>query len=99
MHLTEQQLETIRTFFRTQPVLKAYLFGSYARGEANAESDVDLLVDIDYSKFSLSFFSMYADLARILNKKVDIVSSRGLHHLYRPFIEADKRLVYERGPN
>ena len=59
MHLTEQELEKIRSFFRTKPVLKAYLFGSYARGEADAESDVDLLVNLDVEKMlnGWDFFS------------------------------------------
>ena len=96
MHLTEQELEKIRQFFSTQPVLKAYLFGSYARGEANADSDVDLLVDLDYEHFTLKFLQIPKVLARLLGKKVDVVSSKGLHPLYQPFIEADKRLVYER---
>ena len=96
MRLTEQEIEKIRIFFRTQPVLKAYLFGSYARGEADEESDVDLLVDLDYEHFTLKFFRTSELLTHLLDKKVDIISSNGLHPLYQPFIEADKRLIYER---
>lgn len=96
MRLSEQELDIIRQFFSTKPVLKAYLFGSYARGEADAESDVDLLVDIDYEQFSMSFFSLPELLAEALGKKVDLLSSRGLHPIYQPFIEADKQLIYER---
>lgn len=34
MYLNDQQVQTIRDYFQNKPVLKAYLFGSYVRGEA-----------------------------------------------------------------
>ena len=40
-------IKTISDYFKTQPVLKAWLFGSYARGEENADSDIDILVTFD----------------------------------------------------
>ena len=49
MNLEQSKLESIRNYFNTQPVLKAYLFGSYVRGQANSDSDIDILVDIVYS--------------------------------------------------
>lgn len=39
--------QTIADYFKTQPVLKAYLFGSYSRGEEREDSDVDLLIVLD----------------------------------------------------
>ncbi|MGI4873538.1 MAG: nucleotidyltransferase family protein [Janthinobacterium lividum] len=42
-------METIRAYFRTKPVLKAWLFGSYAREEADETSDMDLLANLDHS--------------------------------------------------
>ncbi len=41
---------TIAEYFKTQPVLKAWLFGSFARGEETPDSDVDILVLLDYSQ-------------------------------------------------
>ena len=40
-------VENIQKYFRTQPVVKAWLFGSYSRGEETSESDVDILVQYD----------------------------------------------------
>jgi predicted nucleotidyltransferase len=37
-------------FFKDKPVKKAYVFGSAARGDAGADSDIDILVDLDYDK-------------------------------------------------
>ena len=42
--------QIIADYFKTQPVLKAWIFGSFARGEETPESDVDLLVVFDHSK-------------------------------------------------
>ena len=39
--------EKITEYFKTQPVLKAWLFGSFARGEETMDSDVDILVEYD----------------------------------------------------
>ena len=50
MLITEEIKKTVTNYFRDKPVKKVYLFGSYARGEADENSDVDLLVDLDYEK-------------------------------------------------
>ena len=44
---TEAMTEKITEYFKTQPVLKAWLFGSFARGEETMDSDVDILVEYD----------------------------------------------------
>lgn len=97
MQLSASDIAIVKDYFETQPVLKAYLFGSYSRNEADAYSDVDILVDLDYSThIGLGFVTMQADLQDKLHKNVDLVSSNGVSaHLY-PFIEKDKVLIYER---
>lgn len=47
---TEVMTQKIAEYFKTQPVLKAWLFGSYSRGEERPDSDVDILVALDYSQ-------------------------------------------------
>ena len=42
---TQDIKTTIAEYFKTQPVLKAWLFGSFARGEETPDSDVDLVED------------------------------------------------------
>ena len=59
MHLEPSSLKLLKEYFQTRQVLKAYLFGSYAKGIADAESDVDILVDLDYSqRIGLGFIQM-----------------------------------------
>ncbi len=98
MRLSKQKLKAIAAYFQGKPVLKAYLFGSYARGEADRKSDIDILVELDYSqKIGLAFFGMEAELEELVGKKVDLLTSEGLSPYVKPYIETDKILIYERG--
>jgi len=97
MHLDDKKIKTINNYFRSCPVLKAYLFGSYMRGEADNQSDIDILVDLDYSqKIGLQFIQMRIDLEKLLNTKVDLVSSNGLSKYIKPFVDNEKQLIYAR---
>jgi len=97
MALTKTQIALIQNYFKTQPVLKAYIFGSYARNQSDSESDIDILVDLDYSKkIGLEFIQMKIDLENLLEYPIDLVSSRGLSKHIEPFIESEKQLLYEK---
>lgn len=97
MKLDANRIETIRKFFETRPVLRAYLFGSYARNEADYKSDIDILVDLDYSqRIGLQFIQMKIDLEELLDAKVDLVSSNGLSRYIQPMVENEKQLIYAR---
>ncbi|MBQ4483441.1 MAG: nucleotidyltransferase family protein [Prevotella sp.] len=89
--------QTIADYFKTQPVLKAWLFGSFARGEQRPDSDVDILVVLDHSRpVGLEFFGMYEDLKELLGRNVDLVTERSLASFARKSVERDRRLIYER---
>jgi predicted nucleotidyltransferase len=89
--------QVITDYFKDKPVKKVWLFGSYARGDADEESDVDVLVDVDYTKkVGIEYFGWYQDLQDILKRKVDVVSEKYINHRLRPHIEKDKSLVYEK---
>ena len=90
-------LDLVQQYFMDKPVTKAYLFVSYATNSALPESEVDILVDLDYTKpIGLEFVQMKFDLESILKMKVDLVSSNGISAHIRPFIEHDKVLIYSR---
>ena len=96
MHLREKDIEIIRSYFISKPVLKAYLFGSYSRNEGDDNSDVDILVDLDYSQhIGLGFVQMKLDLEQQLQKTVDLVSSQAITTRLLPYINKDKRLIYD----
>lgn len=92
-----KRLTNCKGLFFRQPVIKAYLFGSYARNNADIDSDIDILVDLDYSKhIGLGFITMQSDLQQKLHKKIDLVSSKAISKHLAPFIDSDKVLIYER---
>ncbi len=95
MTLDNNAIESIKDYFKTRPVLKAYLFGSCVRGTADNKSDIDILVDLDYSqKIGLQFIQMKLDLEKLLNNRVDLVSSNGMSKYIKPHVDLEKRLIY-----
>ncbi len=90
--------QTIADYFKTKPVLKAWLFGSFARGEQTDKSDVDILFIPDMSqKFSLfTLGGMYMDLKEKLGREVDLVPEGTLLPFASKTAEQEKELIYER---
>jgi hypothetical protein len=89
--------QTIANYFKTQPVLKAWLFGSYARGDESPLSDVDILVQFDEGGVSLlKHAAMICELEKILDRPVDIVPEKMLRQRVRESVDQDKKLIYER---
>ncbi|MDE6396148.1 MAG: nucleotidyltransferase domain-containing protein, partial [Muribaculaceae bacterium] len=92
-------IEKIVSYLTGQPVLRAWLFGSYSRGEETPDSDIDILVDYDKSaRLSLlKICSIMIDLEDLLGKKVDLVENGQLKDFAEPSVNRDKILIYERG--
>ncbi len=64
-------------------VLRSALFGSFARGEASQESDIDILVELPDEKTLFDLIELEENLESALGRKVDVVTYRSLHHLLR----------------
>lgn len=95
--MSENMIQTIRDYFTTQPVQRAWLFGSYARGEESEDSDVDILVELDENqRIGLRFFGMYVDLKELLGRDVDLVADGCLLPFAEESANRDKKLIYER---
>jgi len=96
---TQAMQKIIADYFKTQPVLKAWLFGSYARGEETPQSDVDILFVPDRSGKPFTLFTMggmYMDLKELLGKEVDLVEEGSLRPYAAETANRDKKLIYER---
>ena len=90
--------QVIADYFKTQPVLKAWLFGSFARGEETPESDVDILVEYDKdARISLLTIShMMGELEKSTGRKVDLIEEGCLLPFAVESANRDKQLIYER---
>lgn len=73
----EEIAERVHPVAERYGLKSVYLFGSYARGDADDDSDVDLLVDAD-NVHGFRFFGMYDDFCTALEKEVDMVTLRSL---------------------
>lgn len=91
-------IPSIQGYFATLPITKAWLFGSYSRGEESAESDVDILVVFDKNaKISLfKYADIICQLETILNHRVDLVEEGTLLPFAQETANKDKILIYER---
>jgi len=59
--------------FASYPVRKATLFGSYARGEADSGSDLDIVVDCDYKTMGFGYYGMWEKIRMSVGKLVDLI--------------------------
>ena len=91
-------MNQVQRYLSQIPVIRAWVFGSYARGEETEQSDLDLLVDYDKTKkLSLLDVVRYKlDLEKLIGREVDLVENGSLKPFAVPSVERDKYLVYER---
>lgn len=96
--MSEDTNHIIRTYFASQPVDKAWLFGSCSRGEDTPESDIDILVCFTPGATIglLAYARMIRELGELLQCKVDLVEEGTLLPFAANSVEHDKILIYER---
>ena len=95
---TEAMTKIIADYFKTQPVLKAWPFGSFARGEETPRSDVDILVEFDHGHpiGLLRYAGMWREIEDLIGRKVDLVEDGTLMPFAAESANRDKQLIYER---
>lgn len=75
-------------------VERVYLFGSYARGEATAESDLDLRIDKGRLRGLIMLGGMYSDLEERFGKKLDLLTTASLDSGFLNRIAREEVLIY-----
>jgi len=71
-------------------VKKIGIFGSFARGDSGEQSDVDVLVEFEPDRNTFdNFMDLLFYLEDLFGKKVDLITTRGLHRYIRPFVERE----------
>ncbi|MBP3766977.1 MAG: nucleotidyltransferase domain-containing protein [Prevotella sp.] len=95
---TQMLTQQIAEYFKTQPVLRAWLFGSFARGEQTEDSDVDILVEYDKDAHIslLAISHMMGELEKSTGRRVDLIEEGCLMPFAVESANRDKQLIYER---
>ena len=97
MDLSNKDRLILQRYFAGKPVKKAYLFSFYATNEANGNTDIDILVDLDYTKpIGIKFLRYHLELEELLHVKVNLVSEEGLPKYTSPKSKMEKVVIYER---
>ena len=91
-------IKRIKEYLKNKPIEKVWLFGSFARNEENLDSDIDLLIRfLKPSKIDLfEYIGIRQDLEDLTGRQVDLVEEGQEIEKIKPFINKDKRLIYER---
>lgn len=72
--------EMIKPVLQKYGIRAAYIFGSYARGEADAQSDIDLFIDASNLRGLFILSALYDDLREALKKEIDLVTMSSLKY-------------------
>ena len=91
-NITKKIIPTLKS----QGIVKAGIFGSYATGEAKENSDVDLLVELKDDKSLLDLVGLKLELEDVLGRKVDVLTYDAIYPPLRDIILNEQKLIYEK---
>lgn len=95
MYTLDQILKILREkkpdLQKRYPISELGVFGSYARGDNNENSDIDILVDFN-GRIGIKFISLAHELEDTFRMKIDLVSRGGIKPKYLPYVE--KSLIH-----
>lgn len=95
--MNKEIVHIIQEYFKSQPIEKAWLFGSFSRGEETNDSDVDILVTfVKNAKIGFRFAGIICELESLLHRNVDMVVDGDLLPFASESVNRDKILIYER---
>ena len=96
--ILEKNLEKIEKICRNRSVKMLYSFGSVNTDLFTEESDIDLLVEfkeIDLEEYADNYLDMCYDLEAILNRKVDLVTTKSVKNpIFKKELESSRQLIY-----
>ncbi len=87
--------EKVKPVAEKYGIERVWLFGSYARGEATAESDVDFRIDKGRLRGMVALSGLRIDISEKLSKNVDLLTTKSLSEDFRNKIKNDEVLIYE----
>lgn len=96
--LESKEIKTIKEYFETQPIEKAWIFGSFATGKNHSNSDIDILVRFseNHNLDLLDYIGLNQDLEDLLKRKVDLVQEGKLLSEIEKSVKQEQILIYEK---
>ncbi len=91
--ITPKTKEKIISILKRYDVKRAAFFGSFARGEAKKDSDIDILVEFRGNKSLLDLVKLEMELEKALNKKIEIITYNSIHPLLKDIISKDEKVI------
>ena len=88
--------KNLNKLFEKYAVEKAYVFGSYARGDNKRESDIDLMLEFEKSPGLIDFVRLSNELEEYFGRPADVVTENSLVEQIKAFVEKDLTLIYEK---
>lgn len=93
MYLSEADKQKIIEICKRNDISYCALFGSFARGEATPDSDIDLMVRFSKSK-GFDWLDAAFEIEEVLGRKVDLTTEDGLSRHVRPYVLKDLHVLY-----
>ena len=98
MYTQQELIDKLTPVFRQYPIKRAALFGSYARGEQTDDSDLDIILELDYTKEPYFIYLFWDVLEDTVNLRADVLtlcSLRTAPESFRNEILNEMRYIYE----
>jgi predicted nucleotidyltransferase len=76
----------IAPILKKHQVKRASVFGSYARGENNKNSDIDILVELERGKTMIDLINLEMDIEKKTKRKIDLITFKSINPLITNFI-------------
>lgn len=93
-----QMFASIQRYLAHTQIIRAWVFGSFARREETDASDLDLLVDYDKTNIPslITLIGYQLDMEEMIGREVDLIVNGALRPFAKPSAERDKYMIYER---
>ena len=89
------EIERLIEVCRNHGTRRVALFGSFARGEAGPESDIDLIVDFSRPTGFLALVKLERELSEAMGRKVDLLTEQAISPHLRERILNEQQVIYE----
>ena len=93
-YTVEELKKIISPIAKKYQISHVYLFGSYARGDYNAQSDIDLRIEKGNLKGMFALCGFYTEVEDALGMKVDIMTTGSLEESFLDVIREDEVMLY-----